>query len=129
MTLNSVDSVVSDSFQPHGLFAQQGPLPMGFSRQGYWSGLPSLGDVHLQGISPAQRWNLHLLCFLHCRNILYPLSHLKPKMTLKGFKKQRIERHIVCMHAFSLSCSSLFATLWTIACQTPPSMEFSRQEY
>ena len=27
------------------------------------------------------------------------------------------------------SCIQLFATLWTIACQTPLSMEFSRQEY
>ena len=29
----------------------------------------------------------------------------------------------------SLSCVSLFATLWTVAHQTPPSMGFSRQEY
>ena len=31
-----------------------------------------------------------------------------------------------------LSCSScvqFFATLWTVACQTPPCMEFSKQEY
>ena len=31
-----------------------------------------------------------------------------------------------------LSCLShvrLFATLWIVACQAPPSMEFSRQEY
>ena len=28
-----------------------------------------------------------------------------------------------------LSCVWLFATPWTIACQAPPSMEFSRQEY
>ena len=29
----------------------------------------------------------------------------------------------------SLSCVWLFATLWTVACQSPLSMEFSRQEY
>ena len=29
----------------------------------------------------------------------------------------------------SLSCVSLFATLWTVAHQTPPSMGFSRQDY
>ena len=29
----------------------------------------------------------------------------------------------------SLSHVRLFATLWTVACQAPPSMEFSRQEY
>ena len=33
----------------------------------------------------------------------------------------------VCAH--SLSSVWLFVTLWTVACQTPLSMEFSRQEY
>ena len=43
-------------------------FPMGFSRQEYWSGLP----LSLQGIFPAQGSNLGLL---HCRQILYHLSH------------------------------------------------------
>ena len=34
---------------------------------------------------------------------------------------------IVCVG--SLSCVQLFVTPWTIACQVPLSMEFSRQEY
>ena len=41
---------------------------------------------------------------------------------------QSKEKVCVCM----LSCFShvwLFATLWTVACQVPLSMEFSRQEY
>ena len=29
----------------------------------------------------------------------------------------------------SFSCIQLFVTIWTIACQAPLSMEFSRQEY
>ena len=33
--------------------------------------------VLLQGIFPTQRLNLHLLGLLHCRQILYPLSHLR----------------------------------------------------
>ena len=33
------------------------------------------------------------------------------------------------MHAYSLSHVWLFVTRWTVACQTPLSMEFSRQEY
>ena len=33
------------------------------------------------------------------------------------------------MPAKLLSCVRLFATPWTIAYQTPQSMEFSRQEY
>ena len=32
-------------------------------------------------------------------------------------------------HAHSLSRIRLFATPWTVACQAPLSMEFSRQEY
>ena len=34
-----------------------------------------------------------------------------------------------CVCAQSLSRVQLFATLWTLACQSPLSMEFSRQEY
>ena len=33
------------------------------------------------------------------------------------------------VHAHMLSHVWLFATLWTVACQAPQSMEFSRQEY
>ena len=33
------------------------------------------------------------------------------------------------MHACSLSGVQLFAILWTVACQIPLSMEFSRQKY
>ena len=35
----------------------------------------------------------------------------------------------VGMHAQSLSCVRLFATPWTVACQVPLTMGFSRQEY
>ena len=46
----------------------QVPLPMGFSRQEYWSGLPfpSPGDLPDPGIEPG---------LLHCRKILYQLSY------------------------------------------------------
>ena len=33
------------------------------------------------------------------------------------------------MNAQSLSCVRLFKIPWTVACQAPLSMEFSRQEY
>ena len=48
--------------------AYQATPSMGFSRQEYWSGLPFL----LQGIFPTQGSNLG---FLHCRKMLYRLSH------------------------------------------------------
>ena len=34
-----------------------------------------------------------------------------------------------CLCAKSLSCVRLFVTPWTVACQAPLSMGFSRQEY
>ena len=48
--------------------ACQAPLAIGFSRQEYWSGLPSPSP----GISPTQGSNP---CLLHYRQILYCLSH------------------------------------------------------
>ena len=48
--------------------AHQAPLSMGFSRQEYWSGLP----FPPPGIFPTQGWTPSLL---HCRQILYRLSH------------------------------------------------------
>ena len=54
----------SDSFETIGTIARQAPPSMGFSRQGYWSGvpLPSPGDLPDLGV-------------LHCRQILYQLSY------------------------------------------------------
>ena len=48
--------------------ACQAPLSMGFSKQEYWSGLPflSAGTFPAQGLHPG---------LLHCRQILYHLSH------------------------------------------------------
>ena len=47
-------SVMSDSWQPHGLDSLQAPLSMGFSRQEYWRGLPfpSPGDLPHPEIKP-----------------------------------------------------------------------------
>ena len=43
--------VVSASLLPHGTVVQA-PLSMEFSRQEYWSGLPSPGDLPNPGIKP-----------------------------------------------------------------------------
>ena len=51
--------------------APQAPLSMGFFRQRYWSGLLCLPP----GALPNPGINLSLLFLLHCRWILYPLSH------------------------------------------------------
>ena len=60
-------SAMSDSVTPWTV-ARQAPQSMGFSRQEYWSGCPSL----LHGIFPTQGSNPCLLC---CRQILHHLSH------------------------------------------------------
>ena len=53
--------------------ARQAPLSMGFSRQEYWSGLPFPPPGYLS--DPGIRMEPDLLCLLHCRWILYLLSH------------------------------------------------------
>ena len=52
--------------------AGQACLSMGFPRQYYWTELPFSppGDLPHPQMEP--RWNLSLLCLLHCRQILYP---------------------------------------------------------
>ena len=35
----------------------------------------------------------------------------------------------VCLSHVSVQSVQLLATLWTVALQAPPSMEYSRQEY
>ena len=85
--------------------ACQAPLSLGFSRQEYWSGLPcvSPGDLPDQGIEPVS------FSLLHWQMGSLPLvSPVKWK---------------------SFHCVWLFVTPWTVACQSPMSMEFSRPGY
>ena len=63
--------VMSDSLWHHGL-RPPGSFVHGISQARI------LGWVVIsfsRGIFPTQGWNLRLLCLLHCRQILYPLSH------------------------------------------------------
>ena len=53
---------------------RKAPLSTGFSRKEYWSGLPFLSPGDL--LQETQELNPYLLRFLHCRQVLYPLSHL-----------------------------------------------------
>ena len=102
-------SVVSDSVTPWTVVCQA-PLSMEFSRQGYWRNLPfpTPGDQ-------------------------FPLSCNEPpgksirKHACK--KKKKKERKHACVHAQSLCHVWYFEIPRTVACQTPLSMEFSRQEY
>ena len=49
-----------------------------------------------------------------------------PKPDATGILWRLSQVHV---HAQWLSCVQLFEAPWTVACQTPPPMEFSRQEY
>ena len=91
--------------------ACQAPLPMGISRQEYWSGLPFPPPGYLPhpGIEPV---SLALAGgFLTAEP---PGKHLK-------------YWHPCVLSRFS--CVSLFVTPWAEACQAPLFLGFSRQEY
>ena len=87
--------------------ARQAPLSTGFSRQEYWSGLPSPppGDLMDPGIEPS--------------------SFTSPALAGRFF----FFTTSACWEVKSLSYFQLFATPWTVAYQAPPSMGFSRQKY
>ena len=56
----------------------------------------------LQGIFPTQGLNPRLLCFLHCRQILYPLSHLGSP----GKQQPPSRSTIICQNTSFLSGSN-----------------------
>ena len=69
-----------------------------------------------------------VFCILHCRWILYPLSH---QGSLYTYIYTHTHTH-THTHTCVLNCFShvwLFVTLWTIAHQTLLSVRFSRKEY
>ena len=94
----------------------------------------------LQRIFPIQGLNPHLLCFLHWQVGSLPLEptdktpvHCDQVSNSQIQKDKNCMIHLdkvpVCEHTQLLSHVPLFATLWTVACQAPLSMGFSRQEY
>ena len=88
--------------------------PLGSSVHGDSSGKNTGVDCHafFKRIFPTQGMNPGLL---HCRQILYYLSHQgSPKRLVVVFQ--------------SLSRVRFFATPWTVVHQAPLSMEFPRQE-
>ena len=82
----------------------------------------------LQGIFPSQGSHPGLL---HCRRILYCLSHQgSPCMSLKR-RSQNLNLSLSCVcfeHSVAQLCQTL-ASPWAVACQALLSMGFPRQEY
>ena len=63
--------IISHSLRPHGMRPTMFLCPWNSPGKNTGMGSHSL----LQGIFLTQRSNPHLLCLLHCRQILYLLSH------------------------------------------------------
>ena len=103
-------SIRSDSATPWTV-THQAPLSMGFSRQGCLS--------LLQGIFPTQGLNQSLL---HCRQILYHLSHQGSPYSIVVYYKILSIILCVCM----LSHFSPVQVCYPMDCSLPG---FSRQEY
>ena len=75
---------------PMDSIAYQAPLFVGFSRQGYWSGLPFPSPGHLPdpGIKPGREPGVSCITggFLHCRQILCQLRKELDSMHLSQAK-------------------------------------------
>ena len=95
--------------------ARHAPLPMGFSRQEYWSGLPHppAGDLPNPGIEP--------------RSPTLKADSLPSEPPGKAFLLGLLAK--VKVKVKSLSCVPLFVTPCTVAHQSPPSTGFSKQKY
>ena len=74
-------SVVPNSLQLYGLQTIRLLCPWDFSHRNTGLGCYLL----LQGIFPIQGSNLHSLYLLHCRQILYPMSHLGDQKSSRIF--------------------------------------------
>ena len=100
--------------------AYQAPPSMEFFRQEYWSGLPfpSPGIFLTQGYNPG---------LPHYRQTLYRLSpqgRAKYLIIVPSYLKNTLIYQLLMP-----SHVQLFTIPWTVACQAPLSMKFSRQEY
>ena len=104
------------------LCAPQAPLSMGFSRQEYWSGLPfpSRGYLPNPGVKPRSP-------ALQVDSLPSQTSG-KPTRDYIASCESSQNKRFVCMLRY-FHCVWPFATLWTVACQAPLPMGFSRQEY
>ena len=102
-------SVVSYSLRLHGLQPTRHLCPWGFSRQEYWSALPSSrGGLGQDAI---------------ILSLSFPICKMGEMIqTIQGLETI----YIKCQ---SFSHVRFFVTPWTVACQAPLSVRFPRQEY
>ena len=97
--------------------AHQAPLPMEFSREEYWSGvpLPSPGDLPNPGIKHRSLASPALTGGFFTTSATWEAPH---------------KRVCVCMCSVTHSCLTLCNPMdWIVAHQAPLPMKFSRKEY
>ena len=131
-------SVVSDSLQPHGLYiACQAPLSMEFSRQEYWSRLPSPPpwDLPNPGIKASSFKSPILAGEYSTTSTTWEIQSCAEWMNCISLVPQSLYWQLdlscvlCCAVLIHFSHVQFFATLWTVACQASLSMGCSRQEY
>ena len=84
---------MSNSLQPHGLYPTRLFCP--WDSPGKNNGVCC--HALLQGFFLTQGSSLCLLCLLHCRQVLYPLSHLgSPYLLVKSWKLLQSETRQGC---------------------------------
>ena len=104
--------------------AYQAPLSMGFSRQEYWSGVPSPSLI----CRPAAAKSLQ-----SCPTLCDPIDGSPTGSPVPGILQARTLEWVAISfsNAWNWSCSVMSDSVasWTAAYQAPLSMGFSRQEY
>ena len=103
---------------------------------GFWASGVSLPHLPIQLALCSPALPCHLRSILTSQDVpsasccATVLTEQRYSSVPRGWWRPQQVHHSVC--ACVLSCFSLvqhFVTLWTVACQAPPSMGFSRQEY
>ena len=112
--------------------ACQAPLSLGFPRQEYCSGLPvpspgALPDLEIEPGSSALQADF-LPSEPPGKPKLWKIS-VNSKTTALSLTNSALCLESLLLVCSSFSCVRLFATPWSVACQVPLSMEFSRQEH
>ena len=101
--------------------AHQARLSIGFSRQEYWSGLPFPSPVYE---SEKWKWSRSVMSIKPvCSRLVKNWLKTDSELNFLIDTIHRTEQLSLFSHV------QLFVTLWTVACQAPLSMGFSRQEY
>ena len=129
--------------------AYQAPLPMGFSRQEYWSGVPLPSPmqvidshnntalyIHCYDSDNGMRWYAKSL--QSCPTLCDPIDGSPPGSAIPGILQARTLEWVAISFSNTWKCKvkgkslsriRLLATPWTAAYQAFLSMGFSRQEY